>query len=82
MSSIHHCSSFSENVDRADRVDGGVESAPCVEILLDGWQKIGSVDMLGLLDYEGVGESLVSGQTLRGIDGETLADELPRYASR
>ena len=82
MSAIHHRAPFSENVDCADGVDGGVKSASGVEILLDGGQKIGFMDMLGLLDYDGVGKRLVSSKTLRGIDGETLADELPRYASR
>ena len=81
---VHHAqtAAFPKLVDGADGVDGGVERAPRVEVLLDDREQIcaaAAVFVDGSLRIRrdpGVGYGFVGGHALLGVDGQAPLDEL------
>ena len=73
----HNALGLAQLVDGADGVDGGVQGAAGVEVLLDSGQEIGGGAGGGAgADDEGMLQRLVGGDALLRVDGQAAADEV------
>jgi len=76
---IHHTRSAArpQLIDRTDSIDGGMQRASSIEVLLDGGQQIFLTFSVALAEVSdpGRGEGFVRRHAGGGVDGETAADE-------